>query len=78
MKTAVSIPDPVFKAADKLAERLGLSRSGLYAAAIANFVAAHRSSGVRQALDAVYSVEESELDSLWARAQADSVEREDW
>ena len=34
MKTAVSIPDTVFKSAERLAERLGVSRSELYARAV--------------------------------------------
>jgi hypothetical protein len=34
MKTAVSIPDPVFEKGEALARKLGLSRSALYALAI--------------------------------------------
>jgi hypothetical protein len=30
MKAAVSIPDPIFKAADELANKMGVSRSRLY------------------------------------------------
>ncbi|MEM6753148.1 MAG: ChpI protein, partial [Cyanobacteria bacterium P01_C01_bin.38] len=33
MKTAISIPDPLFEAAEQFAKRLGLSRSELYAMA---------------------------------------------
>jgi metal-responsive CopG/Arc/MetJ family transcriptional regulator len=39
MKTAVSIPDPLFEAADNLAGRLGISRSELYARALARELA---------------------------------------
>ena len=35
MKTAISLPDELFAAAEKLAERLGVSRSQLYATALA-------------------------------------------
>jgi metal-responsive CopG/Arc/MetJ family transcriptional regulator len=38
MKTAISIPDPIFQAADSLANRLGVSRSELYAKAIEAFI----------------------------------------
>lgn len=31
MKTAISIPDPIFEAAEGFARRLGMSRSELYA-----------------------------------------------
>lgn len=39
MKTAVSIPDDLFEAAEKAAERRGSTRSGLYAEALASFLA---------------------------------------
>jgi metal-responsive CopG/Arc/MetJ family transcriptional regulator len=38
MKTAISIPDQVFKSAEVLASRLGISRSELYAKAIEAYV----------------------------------------
>ena len=41
MKTAVSIPDDVFAEAERLASRLQISRSKLYARALAEFVARH-------------------------------------
>ena len=34
MKTAISIPDEVFRSAERLAQRLGVSRSELYAKAV--------------------------------------------
>ena len=41
MKTAVSIPDDVFEQADRLASRLGTSRSALYSRALVEFMAQH-------------------------------------
>ncbi len=41
MKTAVSIPDEIFADAERLAERLGTSRSKLYAQALEDFVSRH-------------------------------------
>ncbi len=41
VKTAVSLPDDVFADAERLAARLGWSRSQLYAKAVEEFVAAH-------------------------------------
>jgi metal-responsive CopG/Arc/MetJ family transcriptional regulator len=55
MKTAISIPDPVFKAADSLAKRLGVSRSELYSKAINEFLSKHRDQGVTEILNGVYS-----------------------
>ena len=40
MKVAISLPDPVFRAAETLARRLRKSRSQLYAEAIAEYVGA--------------------------------------
>ncbi len=38
MKTAISIPDAIFEAAEELSGLLGLSRSELYAQAIQSYV----------------------------------------
>ncbi len=78
MKTAISIPDDVYAEAEEAAQRLGVSRSGLYARAVAEFVARNRGLGVREALDSVYRVEEAEVDEALARAQAASVPDEGW
>jgi metal-responsive CopG/Arc/MetJ family transcriptional regulator len=78
MKTAVSIPDDLFASADELADRLGVSRSELYATAVAEYVAKHRASDVTARLDAVYSSEPSGLDPALRRAQAGSVRRAEW
>jgi predicted transcriptional regulator len=43
MKTAVSIPDPLFRAAERLARRRGVPRSQLYAEALERLVGAETS-----------------------------------
>ncbi len=78
MKTAISIPDEVYAQAEEAARRLGVSRSGLYARAVAEFVARNRGLGVREALDSVYRVGEAKVDEALARAQAASVPDEGW
>ena len=78
MKTAISIPDEVFGAAEELSRRLGMSRSELYSQAVAAFIASHRSTGVREKLDAVYGEEDSTLDPVLAHLQALALPREDW
>jgi len=42
MKTAISIPDRVFRSAEQLAARLGVSRSELYSKALAALVNEHK------------------------------------
>lgn len=78
MKTAISIPDEVFDAAEKLAARLGMSRSQLYATALRQYLEAHRSRGVTARLDAVYNDNDSSLDLRVAEAQTTSLGEEDW
>jgi metal-responsive CopG/Arc/MetJ family transcriptional regulator len=78
MKTAISIPDDLFAAADALANRLGMSRSGLIAAALAEYVAKHRASKVTDRLDAVYSTEANELDAGLKEAQRRTLGRQQW
>lgn len=78
MKTAISIPDEVFAEAEAEARRLGVSRSGLYAKAVAEFVARNRGLGVREALDSVYATEDSKVDEALARLQAASLPDEGW
>jgi len=48
MKTAISLPDDLFKSGDSLAKRLGVSRSELYARALADFVAKYKTSQLTQ------------------------------
>lgn len=80
MKTAISIPDRLFEAAERLARRLGMSRSELYSNAVENYIDEYRSSGVRERLDAVYAAEPeaSQLNSDIARIQSASLPDEDW
>ena len=69
MKTAVSIPDPLFAAADELAARLGISRSELYARALARELASESDDSVSARLDAVYVDIDSRLDPRLVFAQ---------
>jgi metal-responsive CopG/Arc/MetJ family transcriptional regulator len=80
VKTAISIPDHVFEAAEQLARRLGKSRSELYSAAIANYLDQHRQEGVTERLNEVYGPhqEQAELDSVLATLQAHSISEEEW
>lgn len=78
MKTAVSVPDPVFVSADALAKRLGMSRSRLYATALAEYVAKFQASKVTQRLDAVYGKQDSRIEPRLARAQRRAVKRPEW
>jgi hypothetical protein len=73
MKAAVSIPDPVFEAADKLAQRMGVSRSRLYSVALERFVQDHDEDSITAKLNEVYATEASDLDPVLQSIQSRSV-----
>ena len=78
MKTAVSIPEPVFRSAEQLARRLKMSRSRLYATALAEFVARHRRSQLTKRLNEVYSDVDEGLDAGTQALQLRSLPDEEW
>jgi metal-responsive CopG/Arc/MetJ family transcriptional regulator len=78
MKVAISLPDPVFQAAEKLARAQKKSRSQLYAEAVAEYLGAHSANAVRERLDAVYAAENSRLDPVLEKIQLGSLKDEAW
>ena len=78
MKTAVSIPDPVFRAADRLAKRLHISRSRLYAVAVERFVQSNEDAAITAKLNEVLGSESSDLDPVLKSIQARSISRDEW
>ena len=80
MKTAISIPDRLFEAAERLAKRLGMSRSELYSNAVSQFIEENHALGVRERLDAVYESDpvSSRIDPFFTRLQIESLPEEDW
>lgn len=78
MKTAISLPDDLFASAEALAARLGVSRSSLFATALAEYVAKHQSRKVTARLDAVYSGEPGAVDRDVRRAQRKAIGTERW
>ncbi|MCC6197956.1 MAG: ribbon-helix-helix domain-containing protein [Burkholderiales bacterium] len=77
MRTAISIPEDVFRSAEELAERLGISRSELYSKAVSQLVAKHRDATVTARLNDVYGPggEDSSLESGTADLQYRSLSR---
>jgi metal-responsive CopG/Arc/MetJ family transcriptional regulator len=80
MKTAISIPDPVFEAAERLAKRLGKSRSQLYSEAVAHYVEQRRDAEVTDRLNAILDTEAGvdELDPVLDALQLEVLRREQW
>ncbi len=77
MKVAISVPDPIFEAAERIAQRFGMTRSQLYSRAVEDFVKVHRGEDLRKALEEVYNSEPSELDPVVEHLQFEAL-REEW
>lgn len=69
MKTAVSIPTPLFQKAERRRRKLGVSRSQLYATALEHLLDEEPDAAITKALERIYSTEESDLDRRLAAAQ---------
>jgi hypothetical protein len=80
MKTAVSNPARVSQSAESLADRLGISRSELYAGALAAVLEEHSGSPVTARLNEIYGPEgvRSATDRELARVQSRSLAEEKW
>lgn len=78
MKTAISIPDPVFQAAEAMAHNLGVSRSELFSTAIAEYMKNHRYHNVTKTLNSIYCSNDSTLDKELALMQWNSLDKDEW
>jgi len=78
MKTAVSLPDEIFRQAEAAAKQLRISRSKLYAKAISEYLERHSASSVTQRLNEVYSKHDSKLDPALERLAFETLAKNRW
>lgn len=78
MKTAISIPDPIFQSAEIMAHKLSISRSELFTKAISEYLDIHKYQDVTNTLNSVYSETPANLDENLADMQFSSITQEDW
>jgi metal-responsive CopG/Arc/MetJ family transcriptional regulator len=80
MKTAISLPDPLFEAAEQLARQLGKSRSQLYAEALRAYLERHRDEDITARLNEIYDAEPelAELDPVLDALQLEVLRKEKW
>jgi len=78
MKVAVSVPEPLFEAAERVSQRLRIPRSQLYSRAIAAYVREHSGEDVTKALNAVYRKHSPALDPAWEKVSLEVLRREKW
>lgn len=78
MKVAISVPDPIFQAAERFAKERGIPRSQLFSEALEEYLAQHGAEAITAQLDRVYQAEESEFDEPFKRAQVAVLKDEAW
>lgn len=78
MKQDISIPNPIFQAAENLAKKMGVSLSELYTAALNAYVAEHQKENITETLDQIYADEPSTLEPELIKMQVVSLEAEEW
>jgi len=76
VKTAVSLPDDLFRSAETAAKRLRVSRSKFYATAIEEFLNRQPANPVTEQLNKLYSRHRAKLDPAFERAQLKSLDKE--
>ena len=80
MKTAISIPDPLFNSVERMAHRLNVSRSEFFANAAKAYLDQVKNQSVTEKLNKIYSVSrrEFQISKEIATMQASSVPGEEW
>jgi metal-responsive CopG/Arc/MetJ family transcriptional regulator len=64
MKTAISLPERLYKEAEKTAKSLGIPRSQLFAKALQEFIARHTKDHITEDLNKVYAHQKQDVHSL--------------
>lgn len=78
MKTAVSIPDPIFAEAELLARRLKTSRSEIYARALRAFIGNHAPDRVTRSMNEVVDAIGAAPDAFADRAARRVLAQVEW
>jgi antitoxin MazE6 len=78
MKTAVSIPDDLFRRAERLARRTRKSRSRLFSDALKEYVARHAPEDVTEAMNRVCAELGKTTDPFVSEASRLALERTEW
>lgn len=78
MKVAVSIPEPIFRNAERIARRLRVPRSQFYAKALEAYVREESGEQVTRALNEVYAKVSSRLEPEAEAVALEVLRREKW
>jgi antitoxin MazE6 len=78
MKVAVSIPDPIFREAERISRRTGVPRSQFYAHALEAYVRERSGEDITERLNEVYARTSSKLDPAVEALSLEVLRREKW
>jgi len=78
MKIAISLPDPIFEAAEHLAQELRIPRSQLYAEALASYLNTHGGPAITAKLNEVHGSVNVPVEPALAKAQLRILNHEAW
>jgi Arc/MetJ family transcription regulator len=70
MKTAISVPDPLFRQAEREAKRLGVSRSELFTRALRDYLGTRRDAAITASYDAAFGGDDDNDDVASFRREA--------
>jgi len=78
MKTDISIPNPVIRAAEDLAKKMGISLSELYLTALTTYIMEHQKENITDALNRVLEAEPSTVEPEMVKMLVLSIGGEEW
>jgi metal-responsive CopG/Arc/MetJ family transcriptional regulator len=78
MKTAISVPDEIFQAAERLARRSKTSRSELYSRALDEYLARHSPDEVTEAMNRALADVGEQSDRFGTMAARQVLSRAEW
>jgi len=78
MKTAISLPDPVFEAADNLANKYKISRSELYVMALDKFIRENQDTETTRQINEFIEMHGQPVDDLFTESSLRDMRKVEW
>ncbi len=78
MKVTISVPEPLYDDAEKLAKRLGVTRSGLYCKALESYVREYRGEELTRRINEVCAEVDTSLPDDLKQAAVATLKRVEW
>jgi metal-responsive CopG/Arc/MetJ family transcriptional regulator len=78
MKTAISLPDHLFKTINSITKKKRMSRSKFIANAVEEYLDYHHFNEISEKLNQIYAEENSALDKDLLKFQLNSLYKDDW